>query len=106
MTTDNTTELLARWEARALNAAPVDSMIVNRHIRELREALAAPAVKDSLTAAQPSPAAVERKPLTNFVMADQFTSEPHTDDVFAAYQQGIRFAERYYGITAQQGEKT
>lgn len=58
MTTDNTTELLARWEARALNAAPVDSMIVNRHIRELREALAAaPAQPVALPAGMPEPVA-------------------------------------------------
>ncbi len=48
------TALLANWDARALCALPADAMIVNKMARELREALA-----------QPSPAAVERKPLTN-----------------------------------------
>lgn len=32
--------LLARWEARSRDALPVDAMLVNKHIRELREALA------------------------------------------------------------------
>jgi len=31
--------LLGRWEARSHDAAPVDAMLVNKHIRELREAL-------------------------------------------------------------------
>lgn len=39
-----------------------------------------------------------RKPISNFDAADEFMREPHTDDVFAAYQQGIRFAERNHGI--------
>lgn len=34
------TSLLSKWEARSLSAAPVDQMLINRHVRELREALA------------------------------------------------------------------
>jgi len=41
---------------------------------------------------------IRRKPISDFDAADAFTTEPHTDDVFAAYQQGIRFAEHAHGI--------
>lgn len=34
--------LLARWEARSRDALPADAMLVNLHVRELREALSAP----------------------------------------------------------------
>lgn len=49
-----------------------------------------------------APQPVARKPISNFHAADEFTAEPHTDDVFAAYQQGIRFAERHHGIKGGQ----
>lgn len=56
---------------------------------------------ESWQAAQTLPAVVDwRKPISNFGAADAFTIEPHTDDVFSAYQQGIRFAERRHGINA------
>lgn len=32
--------LLATWEARSREALPTDAMLINRHIRELREAIA------------------------------------------------------------------
>lgn len=35
--------LLATWEARSREALPADAMLINRHIRELREAIAASA---------------------------------------------------------------
>jgi len=38
-------------------------------------------------------------PLTDFLMADEFTTTPYVDDVFAAFQQGVKFAEKYHGIT-------
>lgn len=42
--------LLVRWETRALDALPADAMLINKHIRELREALAtAPKHTDRLT---------------------------------------------------------
>jgi hypothetical protein len=37
--------------------------------------------------------------ISDFDAADAFTTEPYTSDVFAAYQQGIRLAERRHGIT-------
>lgn len=46
---------------------------------------------------------IKRKPISEFEAADSFTTEPHTDDVFAAYQQGIRFAERHHEITIKKG---
>ena len=42
----------------------------------------------------------KHKRISNFEAADAFVTEPFVDDVFAAYQQGIRFAERYHGIAA------
>lgn len=34
--------LIEQWEARARKAFPTDAMLINRHIRELHEALAQP----------------------------------------------------------------
>jgi hypothetical protein len=45
------------------------------------------------------PASAARVPLTNFLMADEFTTTPFVDDVFAAFQQGVKFAEKHHGIT-------
>lgn len=36
-----TTQLLEKWEARSRDALPSDAMLINKHIRELRDALAA-----------------------------------------------------------------
>ena len=33
-------ELLEQWEARSKDALPTDAMLINKHIRELRIALA------------------------------------------------------------------
>ena len=33
-------ELLKQWEARSKDALPTDAMLINKHIRELRTALA------------------------------------------------------------------
>ena len=33
-------ELLEQWEARSKDALPTDAMLINKHIRELRTALA------------------------------------------------------------------
>lgn len=38
--TDNINQLLAIWDKRSKDALPVCSMLINRHIRELREAIA------------------------------------------------------------------
>ena len=57
-----------------------------------------PTGTELFTAPQP----VAREPISNFHAADEFTTEPHTDDVFAAYQQGIRFAERHHCIKGGQ----
>ena len=48
-------------------------------------------------ASQPKSAAT-LIPITSFVAAAAFASEPFTDDTFAAFQQGIRFAERVHGV--------
>lgn len=40
-----------------------------------------------------------RVPIANFAAAAAFASEPFTDDTFAAFQQGIRFAERVHGVS-------
>lgn len=32
-------ELLTQWEQRSRSASPADAMLINKHIRELREAL-------------------------------------------------------------------
>lgn len=34
------TQLLEKWEARSRDALPSDAMLINKHIRELREAVA------------------------------------------------------------------
>lgn len=34
-------DLLAVWQARSLTALPSDAMLINRHVRELSEALSA-----------------------------------------------------------------
>lgn len=39
------TALLAKWETRAANAHPSDAMLINKHIRELREAADASAAQ-------------------------------------------------------------
>lgn len=38
--------LLTRWEARSRDALPADAMLVNLHVRELRQALATPGATD------------------------------------------------------------
>lgn len=44
-------------------------------------------------------AALPPAPITSFVAAAAFASEPFTDDTFAAFQQGVRFAERVHGVS-------
>lgn len=39
---DNINSLLAAWDKRRLGALPVDAMLINRHIRELREIVSQP----------------------------------------------------------------
>jgi hypothetical protein len=38
---DRMAELLSKWEKRSRDALPVDGMLINKHIRELLEALEA-----------------------------------------------------------------
>lgn len=40
--THETEPLLERWRARSRDALPTDAMLINKHIRELEEALASP----------------------------------------------------------------
>ena len=51
-----------------------------------------------LAAASQPKSAATLIPITSFVAAAAFASEPFTDDTFAAFQQGIRFAERVHGV--------
>jgi hypothetical protein len=54
--------LLETWESRALEAIPVDAMLINKHIRELREAIAAnPSIDPDRWANAPMPPDVERR---------------------------------------------
>ena len=41
-------ELLKQWEARSKDALPTDAMLINKHIRELRTALAQPNIQNQI----------------------------------------------------------
>jgi hypothetical protein len=54
----------------------------------------------ALTDAPKQPVLAPTQPISDFDAANAFMVAAHTDDVFAAYQQGVRLAERRHGITA------
>ncbi len=58
---DAITQLLEKWEARSRGANPCDAMLINKHIRELREAVARPQFAGFDVAVDPTLAPNEMK---------------------------------------------
>lgn len=109
-------ELLKQWEARSKDALPTDAMLINKHIRELRTALAQQGYKPSClhgdddyckacymqeaTAASPEVIPV-RTNIKNQIFMDISSPQPLTyDDLTAIVQCVVGNSERLIGMVA------